>query len=159
MSLISFKEVRPWASAIREKVATRVMPPWHADRQHGTFRNNLSLSQLEIDTIVQWANTGAREGDPAITPKPPQFTDGWQIGKPDQVFEMAEAFAVPARGTVDYQYFEVPTNFTEDKWISSFEILPGSRKGVHHVLVFARTPRPAARASPSSKSWGRRPSS
>src|SRR5688572_21222303 len=43
MSLITFKDVRPWAGSIREKVASRVMPPWHADRQYGTFRNEQSL--------------------------------------------------------------------------------------------------------------------
>src|SRR5262245_40292013 len=51
MSLITFKDVRPWASSIRDKVTTRVMPPWHADRQYGAFRNEQSLTQAEIDTI------------------------------------------------------------------------------------------------------------
>ncbi len=145
MSLMSFKEVRPWASAIREKVANRVMPPWHADRDYGHFRNNLSLTQLEIDTIVQWANTGAREGDPAITPKPPEFAEGWQIGKPDQVFEMAEAFPVPARGAVDYQYFEVPTNFTEDRWMQAGEVRAGDKAHVHHIIVYVKEATPVRR--------------
>src|SRR5512145_2168818 len=63
MSLITFKDVRPWAGSIREKVVSRVMPPWHADRQYGTFRNEQSLTQTEIDTIVKWASAGAPEGN------------------------------------------------------------------------------------------------
>ena len=51
MSLITFKDVRPWARSIREKVVSREMPPWHADPAHGTFRNDRSLTQQEIDTI------------------------------------------------------------------------------------------------------------
>ena len=62
MSLLSYREVRPWAAAIREQVRTRAMPPWHADRQYGRFRNDLSLSTSEIDTIVGWVDSGARSG-------------------------------------------------------------------------------------------------
>jgi len=140
MSLLSFKEVRPWAGAIREKVATRVMPPWHADRAYGAFRNNPSLSQAEIDTIVSWVNAGAPEGNPKETPALPKFAEGWQIGKPDQVFEMAADFEVPARGTIDYQYFEVPTNFAEDRWMQAGEVRAGDRAHVHHIIVYVREP-------------------
>jgi hypothetical protein len=91
MSLITFKDVRPWASSIRDKVTTRVMPPWHADRQYGAFRNEQSLSQAEIDTIVKWVNAGAPEGNPSRMPALPKFPEGWQIGTPDVVFEMPTA--------------------------------------------------------------------
>jgi hypothetical protein len=147
MPLTSFKEVRPWAGAIREKVASRVMPPWHADRAYGTFRNNPSLSQPEIDTIVSWVNAGAPEGNPKDTPALPKFAEGWQIGKPDQVFEMAADFEVPARGTIDYQYFEVPTNFTEDRWMQAGEVRAGDRPHVHHINVYVREPQSRARAN------------
>ena len=140
MSLTSFKEVRPWAGAIREKVASRVMPPWHADRAYGAFRNNPSLSQAEIDTIVTWVNAGAPEGNPKDTPALPKFAEGWQIGKPDQVFEMAGDFEVPARGTIDYQYFEVPTHFTEDRWMQAGEVRAGDKPHVHHIIVYVREP-------------------
>jgi len=140
MSLLSFKDVRPWASAIKEKVSTRVMPPWHADRAYGAFRNNPSLSQAEIDTIVAWVNAGAPEGNPKDTPALPKFAEGWQIGKPDQVFEMASDFEIPARGTIDYQYFEVPTNFTEDRWMQAGEVRAGDRSHVHHIIVYVREP-------------------
>jgi hypothetical protein len=143
MSLITYKDARPWASSIREKVMTRVMPPWHADRQYGTFRNEQSLSQSEIDTIVKWANAGAPEGNPARMPALPKFPEGWQIGTPDIVFEMPTAYSIPARGTIEYQYFEVPTNFTEDKWVQAGEVRAGDRKHVHHVIVSVREPQPA----------------
>src|SRR5688572_23662725 len=145
MSLLSFKDVRPWAGAIREKVASRVMPPWHADRAYGTFRNNPSLTQAEIDTIVAWVNGGAPEGNPKDTPALPKFAEGWQIGKPDQVFEMVADFDVPARGTIDYQYFEVPTNFTQDMWMQAGEVRAGDRAHVHHVIVYMREPTPTPR--------------
>jgi hypothetical protein len=116
------------------------MPPWHADPAHGTFRNDLRLTDREIDTIVRWADGGAREGDPSALPPLPKFPEGWQIGKPDTVFEMAQEFEVPASGEVAYQYFEVPTNFTEDKWMQAGEVRAGDRSHVHHIIVYVREP-------------------
>src|SRR6185295_600916 len=145
MSLITYKDVRPWASSIREKVMSRAMPPWHADRQYGAFRNEQSLTQTEIDTIAKWASAGAPEGNPAKMPALPKFPEGWQIGTPDLVFEMPTAFNIPARGTIEYQYFEVPTNFTEDRWVQAGEVRAGDRKHVHHVIVSVREAQPVSR--------------
>jgi hypothetical protein len=140
MSLITYREVRPWAASIRDKVSARIMPPWHADPQYGSFRNDRSLSAKEIDTIVRWAGAGSPEGNPSDLPAVPTFADGWQIGKPDAVFEMASEFEIPARGTVEYQYFEVPTNFKEDVWIQAGEARAGDRAHVHHIIVSALEP-------------------
>jgi hypothetical protein len=140
MSLLSYSDARPWASAIKQKVSTRAMPPWHADPAHGTFRNDLRLSDREIDTIVKWVDGGAREGDPSALPQLPKFPEGWQIGRPDAVFEMAQDYDVPAAGEIAYQYFEVPTNFTEDKWMQAGEVRAGDRSHVHHIIVYVREP-------------------
>jgi hypothetical protein len=137
---LSYSDARPWASAIRRKVITRAMPPWHADPAYGTFRNDLRLSDREIDTIVRWVDGGAREGDPATAPARPTFADGWQIGTPDVVFQMDHAFEIEARGAIEYQYFEVPTRFAEDKWIQAAEVRPGDRAHVHHVIVYVNAP-------------------
>jgi hypothetical protein len=145
MSLITFRDVRPWAASIRDKVARRTMPPWHADPQHGAFRNDPSLTQPEIDTIVRWVDAGAREGDSADLPALPAFPDGWQIGTPDVVFEMAAEYDVPASGTIEYQYFEVPTNFSEDRWMQAGEVRAGDRAHVHHIIVYVREPERVAR--------------
>ena len=140
MALLSYADARPWASAIKQKVSTRAMPPWHADPAHGSFRNDLRLSDREIDTIVKWVDGGAREGDPSALPALPKFPEGWQIGKPDAVFEMTQDFEIPASGEVAYQYFEVPTNFTEDKWMQAGEVRAGDRSHVHHIIVYVREP-------------------
>ena len=136
MSLMTFKDARPWAKSIREKVADGTMPPWHADPKHGSFKNDRRLSKKDIDTIVAWVDGGAVEGHPKDLPRAPQFTEGWQIGKPDVVLTMGKEFNVPAEGVVNYQYFLVPTGFTEDKWIQAAEVRPGNRAVVHHVIVF-----------------------
>ena len=111
------------------------MPVWLADPHYGSFRNDRRLSQGEIDTIVNWVNTGAPEGKEKDLPALPKFDTGWTLGKPDQVFDMGTDYDVPAEGTVAYKYFTVPTNFTEDKWVSAVEIRPGNRGAVHHIIV------------------------
>jgi mono/diheme cytochrome c family protein len=138
MSLMSYKEARPWARSIKEKVAGRVMPPWHADPQYGEFSNDRRLSQQDIDTITAWVDGGAKEGNPKDLPPQPQFVEGWNIGKPDAIFYLPQEYSVPATGVVDYKYFSVPTNFKEDMWVQAAEIRPGSRAVVHHIIVFVQ---------------------
>jgi hypothetical protein len=139
MSLLTYKEARPWARSIKEKVVKRDMPPWHADPHFGEFVNDRRLSQKDLDTIAAWVDQGAKEGDAKDLPPAPRFADGWNIGKPDAVFYLPEEYAVPATGVVDYKYFSVPTNFKEDMWVQAAEIRPGSRAVVHHIIVFAQS--------------------
>src|ERR1700733_12751053 len=75
MSFLTYKEVRPWAKAIREAVITSKMPPWPADPHYGKFSNDRSLTRAEIDTMLAWVDAGAPEGNPADAPKPANFVD------------------------------------------------------------------------------------
>jgi len=134
MSLVTYEDARPWARAIRQKVVTRQMPPWGADPAIGTFSNDVSLRQAEIDTIAAWVDGGAPEGNRAELPKAPQFAEGWSIGSPDYVFKMQKPFSVPADGTVPYFYITIPTNLKQDIWIKAVELKPTDRRVVHHII-------------------------
>ena len=136
MPLLTYQDARPWAKAIRENVIKRTMPPWHADGNYGHFANDRRLSDAEIQTIVRWVDAGAPEGNPADLPAPRVFTEGWNIGAPDVVLQMTEEFKVGARGSDEYIYFAIPTNFTEDKYVKAIEVRPGNRRVVHHVVAF-----------------------
>ncbi len=136
MSLVKYDDARPWARSIRNRVSTRTMPPWGADPAHGLFKNDPRLTDKEIATILAWVDGGAPKGDNKDLPKLPEFADGWTIGTPDAIFEMKEPFAIPATGTVEYQYIRIPTGITEDKWLAAIEIKPEARAHVHHVIAF-----------------------
>jgi hypothetical protein len=140
MSLLTYKEARPWAAAIKQAVLVRKMPPWYADPAHGSFANDRRLSKEEIATLVAWVEGGAKEGDPKDAPKPVTFTEGWAMGKPDQVIQMPLPYHVPASGTVEYTYFVVPTGFTEDRWVQQVEVRPGQKSVVHHIVMMVRPP-------------------
>jgi len=137
MSLLDYKSARPWAKSMKAAVIQKKMPPWFPDAHYGKFKDNRSLSNDEINTLVAWADAGAPEGDPKDAPKPLTFTEGWLMGKPDVIIEMPKAFHVPATGKIPYQYIAVPTNFTEDRWVAQAEIRPGNRAVVHHVQALA----------------------
>ncbi len=141
MSFLTYKQVRPYAAAIKGSVAQRRMPPWNADPHVAKYANDRSLSESEIQTITEWASTGATEGDPSTAREYSRvFTEGWAIGNPDIVFEMPSTFTVPASGTVDYHYVILPTGFQEDKWIVAAEARPLSRAVNHHIIAFVREP-------------------
>src|SRR6187455_3877532 len=96
MSLLTYEQARPWARAIKLRVLAREMPPWFADPQHGSFANDRSLKQTDIDTIAKWVDGGAPQGDAKDAPPPIEWSsDGWQI-KPDVVVRGGE-FRVAAR--------------------------------------------------------------
>jgi len=140
MAFTTYKEVRPWAKAIREVVRTKKMPPWFADAAYGHFSNDRSMSQTEIDTLTTWIDGGAPEGSAKDAPTPRSWPTGWGMPEPQAVFTMPNAFDVPLNGKVDYQYIVVPTGFTEDKWVQIVEARPSARSVVHHVVVYVREP-------------------
>src|SRR5471032_2537449 len=147
MALLSFNDVRPWAKSIATRVTNGTMPPWHADPAVGHFLNDRRLSDTDRDTIVKWVSAGAPEGDRADLQERPTYTDGWQIGQPDAVFTMQEDYPIPASGTIEYKYFDVPTGLTEDKWAQAIEVRPGNHAVVHHVIVYMRDAKPAPRVA------------
>lgn len=146
MQFTSYQETRPWAKAIKQAVATRTMPPWHADPSMTHFANSRRPSDTEVATIVKWADSGAPEGNPKDLPKTPEFVQGWVIGKPDLTFDIGKEFPIPAQGVIAYQYFKVDPGFKEDTWIQAAEVRPTQRAQVHHILVFVQDGnRPASR--------------
>lgn len=140
MSFLSYESTRPWAKAIKNAVLTKKMPPWFADPHVGKFTNDRSMSKADIDTIVNWVDAGTPAGDRKDAPAPIAFVEGWQIGKPDQVFQIPTPYEVPASGTVEYTYFVLPTGFKEDTWVYAAEARPGNNAVVHHVIAYLREP-------------------
>jgi len=147
MSLISYQEVRPWARSIKERVASRQMPPWHIDRSVGVqkFKNDMSLSDEQVDTIVRWVDEGAVQGDPKDLPaaKPLVTDNEWKavrdgFGPPDLVIRSSE-YTMPAQHQ-DVWYrpmSDIP--LTEPRWARLVEIRPTKLQGrriIHHSIAY-----------------------
>jgi hypothetical protein len=147
MSLITFQDARPWARAIKERVAARQMPPWHIDQSVGVqhFKNDMSLSETQIDTIVRWVDAGAPQGDPKdLPPAKPLVTDNeWQgvrdgFGPPDLVIRSSE-YTMPAKHQDVWYRPMTDIPLTEPRWAKMVEIRPTNLKGrriLHHAIAY-----------------------
>jgi hypothetical protein len=130
MSLITYEDVRPWARAIKTRTSigpkAGVMPPWYIEKNVGIqkYKNDPSLSDLEIAKIAKWADSGAPRGNPADMPAPKSFAgdDSWAIGTPDLVVSTKE---LTVQGTAPDWWGEieaVPTDLPEDRYVSALQI-------------------------------------
>ena len=147
MSLMTFQEARPWARSMKERVSSRQMPPWHIDKSVGiqSFKNDMSLSDEQIDTIVRWVDGGAPQGDPKDLPpaKPPVTTNEWQgvmngYGPPDVVIKSSE-YTMPAQHQDVWYRPTSDIPITEPRWIRMIEIRPSNlraRKTLHHSVAY-----------------------
>ncbi len=145
MSLLTYDDAKQYARSIKTKVSSHLMPPWYIDKTVGIqhFKNDRSLSDAEIDTIVRWVDQGAPMGDAKDLPPPVTLPDqaGWQFeklyGKPDLVLK-SPPYTLAAR-TQDKWFRPVTdTGLTEPRWVRAIEIRPATLQGrriVHHVLT------------------------
>ena len=138
-SMMTYRETRPWAQAIREQVLLRKMPPWKPVQGCGDFRDTRGLSEDEIRTIVAWVDAGAPEGNTSDLPVPLEFPDGWPLGAPDLIVTPDADYTPPTQGDM-YRCFSVPVSgLRGDRWISALNVKPGNPKIVHHVIAYPDT--------------------
>jgi mono/diheme cytochrome c family protein len=150
MSLLTYEDARPWAKSIAARVGARQMPPWHIDKTVGIqkFKNDRSLSDEQIDTILAWVAAGAPKGDPKDMPPARQWGDEskWQLaekyGPPDLVLTSAD-YTMPALAQDAWWRPTTPTGLTEARWVRAIEIRPSTMKGrkiTHHALARLQQP-------------------
>jgi len=161
MSLVTYKEVRPWAKSMKERTALRdhrgVMPPWYIEKNIGIqhYKNDNSLNDVQIAMIAKWADTGAAEGNPGDAPPPIALSDNehWTLGEPDLVVSTPEV-TVKA-GAPDWwgDLAPTPTGMTEDRYVKSIEMREvndiqkdtgrktvGGRYVFHHMIWTTNVP-------------------
>lgn len=140
MSLLTYEEARPWAKSIKAKILAHEMPPWYIDKNVGVrhFKNDVSLNEQEIATIVKWVDSGAPKGNPADMPPPRKFEDNstWHMGQPDLIVQLPKDILVPAQGADKWIDVVVDAGLKEDRYIQGIEILPlKGFRSVHHVTT------------------------
>ena len=148
MSLVTYEEARPWARAIKTRVASREMPPWNIDKTVGVqhFQNDRSLSDDQIDTIVRWVDAGAPLGDPKDLPRLREWPNEnvWayadELGPPDVILK-SPTWTMPAAAQDAWYRPIVETGLTEQRWVRAIEIRPSTVKGrriIHHAVARLR---------------------
>ena len=134
--LLNYQDAASHARQIKTEVRAGRMPPWKPVPGYGEFLDENRLTPREIDLLTRWADAGAPEGDLRDLPQPVQFADQWTLGTPDLVLEPDADFTMPAEGRDVYRCFSIPTRLLQSRWVAGFDIRPGNRQVVHHVLAF-----------------------
>ena len=146
MSLLTYEDARPWARSIKNRVSQRQMPPWHVDRAIGIrkFKDDPSLSDAEVATVVGWVDAGAPRGNPADMPPPRVFDDSdrWHIGKPDLIVSLPAENTIEPQSSDWWADFVSDSGLTEDRYIKAIEAKPsaGASRVVHHAVMFLVDP-------------------
>jgi len=133
--LLAYEDVRQRATLVADATARRYMPPWMAEPQHGPYVGQDPLTPAEIDLIQRWVSGGALEGDPAARPPVPRFTGGWQLGTPDLVVQLSQAYELQADGTDVFRIFVIPLTVNEPRFVRGLEFHPGNAAVVHHANI------------------------
>ena len=160
-SVLDYGSVRRYARAISSAVQRRAMPPWLPEPGHGEFAGERRLGDDSIALIAKWVESGAPEGNPADAPKPPTFSGGWQLGTPDLVLTLPEAYVLqpfdsaqgrPQPGTRDvFRNFVIPVPITTTRYVRAVEFRADRPQVLHHADVaidLGRVSRALDRAEP-----------
>ena len=144
-SLMTSQDVLGHAEMIQEVIRDETMPPWYANKKHGEFQNDRSLSDSQKEALLGWLASGRAMGSEEQTPEPPEFEQTpWRIGTPDLIITTLEQHTVPATGFVPYKYVVLPHLFLNDTWVSAFEIRPLNPAVVHHCNMAYATSKGAS---------------
>jgi peroxiredoxin len=137
-ALMTYKQAVNWADDIKEYTQERKMPPWKPV-EGLAFHSERKMSDKDIVTLAAWVDGGTPEGDAKDAPPPRRFIEGWQLGQPDLVLAVPEEMTVGASGPDLFRCFVLPTNLTEDKFVTAVEVRPGNSRIVHHTLNYFDT--------------------
>ncbi|ASV29393.1 hypothetical protein [Maribacter cobaltidurans] len=135
--LTTYEEVKKKGTFIAHVTKIKYMPPWKADPEYRTFKNQRVLKKEEIEKINEWVSQGMKEGKKVG--ERPKIPDLLNNRKPDLVLEMKDSYIISNEGIEDYRFFNLPTNLKEDKYIESIEYVPGNKRQVHHSRIMADT--------------------
>jgi hypothetical protein len=125
---------------IREVVMTKRMPPGQIDsRVSHNMKNEMNLTDAEMQTLVRWVNAGSPidgDSDPLVglVWSDTKWTIGEQLGEPDMIIRIPPQ-AVPATGVVDYRDIPMDLNLTEDRWVRGSEVAPDQKEVLHHIIT------------------------
>ncbi|HEV8293564.1 MAG TPA: tetratricopeptide repeat protein [Tepidisphaeraceae bacterium] len=131
--LITYEQVKKHASQMAKVTGSRFMPPWLPEKGYGEFADERRLSDEEIRLIGEWVKGGCVEGK-AEGVQPPQWVEGWQLGKPDLVAQMPGTYVLSGDGKDVYRNFVVPLEINEPRWVKAVEFRVGTTV-VHHAFV------------------------
>jgi len=132
-NLLTYRDAVSRAKLLKFVTQTRFMPPWPVDASYSHFTDEKVLTENEISMIASWVDNGCELGDSTKTPKPPVFSTGSQLGKPDLIIKLRDEYKIKGDGKDHFLLMRVPYQIPKDTFVSVIEVVPDNRKLVHHV--------------------------
>ncbi len=137
MSLLTYRETRPWASSIRKEVVAKRMPPFYAAGPIGHWKDDLRLTDAEIKTIADWVGQDAPRGNPAEeTPEVIWPESAWAFGEPDLVVDFPE-HDISTEGADERATLFSEFSFEEDMWLRGVVLVADQYDSLHHAHIFS----------------------
>jgi Flp pilus assembly protein TadD len=137
---VTYEDVRKRGALIVSVTQSRYMPPWLPEHGFGHFADERRLTDLQIKTIQRWVDQGMAAGKVSDAPASPQFTPGWQLGKPDMIVTSPEPYTLRADGPDQFWNFVLRVPIENTRYLRAVEIRPGNQRAVHHAnLLVDRT--------------------
>lgn len=134
-NLLTYDDVKKRVDQIVEVTKTGVMPPWHAERGEFAFANERRLAPREIRLISEWARSGAPQGEAQHLPPAPTWQGEWELGTPDYIAELPQAFELGAEGRDVYRNFVIPLTGLGRRFVRAVEFRPGTNRVIHHAFI------------------------
>jgi Tfp pilus assembly protein PilF len=135
-SLLTYEDARRHAAQIVAVTERRYMPPWLPEPGYGDFAGERRLTAAQLGLIAEWVKQGGPEGEPSDLPAEPHFTEGWQMGPPDLMVQMAKPYRLGPSGSDIFRNFVLPVNLKETRYVRAIELRPGNRRVVHHANIW-----------------------
>jgi hypothetical protein len=133
-ALTTYAQAKTMAPAMAADVEAKRMPPWMPGPNTPALLHARVLTDAEIAIFRAWADNGAPEGDTghAATLPPPEVIP---FGPADATFDIGADYTPDANLTDDYRCFLADPKVMTDRMALAFQVTPGNRKVVHHVIV------------------------
>src|SRR5262245_28416748 len=133
-SVLTYAEAAKRADDMADETLARHMPPWLPERGQVPILGERRLRDDQIDTIQRWVRDGKLEGDARDLPAPPKFTDGWELGQPDEVVTLARPFQVSAGREDVYRNLVLRTSLESGVFVRAVEFKTGGAP-IHHAVI------------------------
>lgn len=136
--LMTYQEAVDKKFAISNAISSGEMPPWPPDPNYRHYKDERLLTNTEVNMINSWASNNTPQGNMNTAPTPPIYTNGSTLPSVDLQIQIP-TYTVPSISSDMYRCFTIPTNLTQDQFITGIEVIPGDPSIVHHVLMYEDT--------------------
>ncbi|MDE0313523.1 MAG: redoxin domain-containing protein [Candidatus Poribacteria bacterium] len=140
-TLANYNDVKRHSAKIAEQTQARLMPPWRLGKGYGKFKNELRLTDTEIDMIANWVNAGTPAGPKLNDLLVAQSSETWIHGEPDMQKDIPIVFKELTEGKHASLTITIQTDYGRDEYVRGFDFQSKNTKTTRRVTTYLKTQR------------------